>query len=131
MRSAWVLVAFVLLTGVAGTVVALRDREGNSQFTAEQRSPGRVSGGGIEAIILTTRDSRPGLSGKVRSADCHAGSASPLGNPWSCVVRYPSPPLVSYRVLVHADGSIYGSGQSQGSRVIGDLTLNGCCVAAP
>jgi len=131
MRWAWVLVAFVLLTGIAGTVVALRHREGNPQFTAEQRSPAPVSGAGIEAIILTTRDPRPGLSGRVRSANCHAGSGSPLGNPWSCVVRYPSPPLVRYRVLVHADGSISGSGQPEGSPVIGDLTLNGCCVNAP
>jgi hypothetical protein len=131
MRSAWVLVAFVLLTGIAGTVVALRDREGNSQFTAEQRSPGRVSGAGIAGIILTTRDPRPGLTGKVRSANCRAGSGSPLGNPWSCAVRYPSPPLVHYRVLVRANGSIYGSGQPEGSPVIGDLTLNGCCVTVP
>ncbi len=131
MRWAWVLVALVLITGIAGTVVALRDREGNSQFAAVQRSPEPVSGAGIESIILTTRDPRPGLSGKVLSASCRAGSAGPLGNPWSCVVRYPSPPLVSYRVSVHADGSILGSGQSRGSPVSGDLTLSGCCVATP
>ena len=131
MRWAWVIVALVLVTGIAGTVVSLRDRAGNSQFTAEQRSPEPVSGTGIEAIILTTRDPRPGFSGKVRSADCHAGSSSPLGNPWSCVVSYPRPPLVSYRVSVHADGSIFGSGQPEGSPVSGDLTLNGCCVTTP
>jgi hypothetical protein len=131
MRWAWVLVALVLATGIAGTVVSLRDREGNSQFTAEQRSPEPVTGPGIEAIILTTRDPRPGHAGKVRSADCHAGSASPLGNPWSCVVRYPTPPIASYRVSVHADGSIFGRGQSEGSQVVGDLTLNGCCVTTP
>jgi len=131
MRWAWVIVALVLVTGIAGTVVSLRDREGNSQFTAEQRSPERVSGAGIEAIILTTRDPRPGFSGKVRSADCRAGSDSPLGNPWNCVVRYPRPPLVSYRVSVHADGSIFGRGQPEGSPVSGDLTLNGCCATTP
>ena len=131
MRWAWALAALVLVTGIAGAVVSLRDREGNSQFAAEQRSPAGVAGSGIEAIILTTHDPRPGLSGRVRSADCRAGSAAPLGNPWTCVVRYPSPPLVSYRVSVHADGSIFGSGQPEGSQVSGDLTLSGCCVTTP
>jgi hypothetical protein len=128
MRRAWVLVAIVIATGIAGTAVALRDREGNAQFTAEQSGLKPISGEGIENIILTTSDPRPGYAGKARSARCRAGSDSPLGNPWVCIARYPRLPRVRYRVLVRGDGSIFGQGQPEGAPLKGVLTVRGCCV---
>ncbi len=128
LRWAWLLVATVLLTGIAATVVALRAREGNPEFTAAQRALQPVAGSGIAGIILKTSDPRPGDRGRVVSAHCQAGSDSPLGNPWNCLVRYPSPPLVRYRVDVHGDGSISGTGQQEGVPLRGILTLTGCCV---
>jgi hypothetical protein len=130
MRHPGLLVALVLAVGVAGTVVALHSREGNAQFVSEQQALVPVGAAQLERLILSTADPRPGYSGRARGARCLSASASALGNPWSCVVRYPRPPRVRYLVRVHADRSIYGSGQPEGSPLDGVLTVRGCCVAS-
>ncbi|HEY5194082.1 MAG TPA: hypothetical protein VIJ39_09465 [Solirubrobacteraceae bacterium] len=132
MRFGGLLVALIVVVGIAGTVLALHSREGNTQFVSEQQSLALVGATQLERLILTTSDPRPGYGGpsaRGRAARCVAGAPSALGNPWSCVVRYPRAPDVRYRVTVHADRSIFGSGQPEGQRTGGVLTVSGCCVA--
>jgi hypothetical protein len=134
MRHAGLLVALVLAVGIAGTALALRSREGNAQFVSAQQALAPVEAPQLEALILTTSDPRPGydedLRARARNVRCVSSTPSALGNPWSCVVRYPRLPRVRYRVTVHADRSIYGVGQPEGARRRGVLSVRGCCVAA-
>ena len=124
------LVALVLAVGAAGSVVALGAREGNPQFVSAQQSLTPVGASQLQRLLLTTSDPRPGFSGRARGARCTSARAnSALGNPWSCVVRYPVLPRVRYAVVVHSDRSIQGSGQPEGAPVHGDLIVKGCCVA--
>lgn len=133
MRHPGLLVALVLAVGVAGSVVALHSREEDTQFVSRQRALAPVGVTQLERLILTTSDPRPGYSrrpARARGTRCLPGAPSALGNPWSCVVRYPRLPRVRYRVTVYADRSIYGSGQPEGRPLGGVLTVRGCCVAA-
>lgn len=124
MRRPAALLALVLAVGLAGTLIALRGHEGNAQLTAGQQGLAPVSSGALERLVLTTSDPRPGHPGRARSARCRGA-----GGTWSCLIRYPSPPAVSYRVAVRADGSIAGSGRAQGGGA--ELTIRGCCVGSP
>jgi hypothetical protein len=122
----------VLAVGVAGTVLALHSREGNTQFVSQQQSLAPVGSSQLERLILTTSDPRPGYGGsgaRARRVRCVSASHSTLGNPWSCVVRYPRTPEVHYRVSVHADRSIFGSGHPLGHVHGTVLIVKGCCVA--
>jgi hypothetical protein len=130
MRRPWLLVVLVLAVGAAGSVVALGAREGNPQFVSAQQSLTPVGALQLERLLLTTSDPRPGFSGRARGAHCTSATASSaLGNPWTCVVRYPVLPRVHYAVVVHSDRSIQGSGQPEGGHVGGALLVRGCCVA--
>jgi hypothetical protein len=132
MRFAWVLVALVLAVGIAGTAVALHSREEDSQFVSHQQALVPVGATQLGRLLLTTSDPRPGYgspSARARAARCHSAARTALGNPWSCVVRYPRPPNVRYAVTVYADRSIFGSGQPVGRPLRGVLTVRGCCVA--
>lgn len=133
MRHGGLLLALVLAVGAAATVVALHDREENTQFVAQQRALAPVGALGLERLLLTTSDPRPGYSrspARALSARCASAGGGALGNPWSCVVRYPRPPRIRYRVTVHADRSIFGSGEPEGAPLRGVLTVRGCCVAS-
>jgi hypothetical protein len=121
-------VALVLTVGIAGTVIAVRSREGATQFAAAQQDLAPVGAPALERLIVTTSDPRPGYAGRADHAHCSSATASGLGNPWICVVRYPRPPLVRYRVIVNADRSIDGSGQPVGRLLRGSLSVTGCCV---
>jgi len=129
MRRPWTLVALVLAVGIAGTVVALGGREGNPAFVSAQQNLTPVAAIALDRLLLTTSDPRPGFGGRARSALCATAVHSALGNPWSCLVSYPRPPKVRYRVTVHSDRSIEGSGQPEGAPLRGVLVVHGCCVA--
>jgi len=132
MRFGGLLVALILLLGLAGTVLALHGREGNAQFVSAQQSLTPVGASQLERLILTTSDPRPGYGGRgahARAARCVSTTRSALGDPWSCLVRYRRSPDVRYRVTVYADRSIYGSGAPIGELHEGVLTVRGCCVA--
>jgi hypothetical protein len=135
MRFAWLFVAAILLVGLAGTAVALHSREQDSRFVARHEVLAPVGARQLERLLLTTSDPRPRYAGRARLVRCHFAAAattpaSALGNPWTCVVRYPGPPPVRFRVTVHADRSIFGAGQPEGSPHRNFLTVRGCCVAA-
>jgi len=128
------LVALILAVGIAGTVVGLKSHESNAQFVLAQQALAPVGASALDALILTTSDPRPGYGGpnaRARDARCGSPSHGALGNPWTCVVRYPRPPSVRYRVIVHADRSISGSGQPEGRPLGQALTVSGCCVETP
>lgn len=129
MRHPGLLVALVLTVGVAATLVALHSREANTQFVSQQQALASVGATQLERLILTTNDPRPGYGGRARDARCLSETHSALGNPWTCVVRYPRLPRVRYRLTVYADRSIFGSGQPEGRPLDGVLTVRGCCVA--
>lgn len=125
------LVALILAVGIAGTVVALKSHESNAQFVLQQQGLTPVAPAALDTLLLTTRDSRPGHSGRARGAHCTSPSHSALGNPWTCVVRYPRPPSVRYLVSVHADRSISGVGHPEGHPGRVPLLVSGCCVETP
>lgn len=129
MRFGGLLVGLILLVGLVGTVVALHSREDNTQFVSKQQALTPVGAVQLERLVLTTSDPRPGYAGRARAARCVSGTHSALGNPWSCLVRYPRLPRVRYHVTVHGDRSIYGLGQPEGRPLHGVLTIRGCCVA--
>lgn len=130
MRRPWTLVALVLAVGIAGSIVALGSREAsNPAFVSAQQNLSPVAPAALERLIVTTSDPRPGYSGHAQHAVCTTAIRSALGNPWSCLVSYPRPPRVRYRVTVHSDRSIEGSGQPEGVPVRGALVVRGCCVA--
>jgi hypothetical protein len=137
MRHAGLLVALILAVGIAATLVALHSREEDAQFVSQQQSLAPVGALQLERLILTTSDPRPGHGGRAgnhssRALTVHCVSAArgALGNPWSCVVRYPRLPRVRYRVTVYADRSIFGAGEPEGAPPQSVLTVRGCCVAS-
>jgi len=125
------LVVLILAVGIAGAVVALKSHESNAEFVLQQQGLAPVGPEALDALLLTTRDSRPGYSGRARAARCTSPSHSALRNPWSCLVRYPRPPSVRYQVTVHADRSISGVGQPVGHSGPVPLLVSGCCVETP
>jgi len=129
MRFGGLLVGLILLVGLAGSIVALHSREDNTQLVSKQQALTPVGAVQLERLVLTTSDPRPGYGGRARGARCVAGTHSALGDPWTCVVRYPRLPHVRYHVTVHGDRSIRGSGQPEGRPLRGVLTIEGCCVA--
>ncbi len=131
MRRPSALVAVILVVGVAGAILALRSREGNPQFIAQQQAVLPVSASSVQRLLLSTDDPRPRHGGRARGARCTAGGAGALGNPWTCAVRYPQPPPIRFRVTVNADRSIEGSGRGEGVRQHEPLTVSGCCVQTP
>jgi hypothetical protein len=130
MRWPGAFVALILIVGIAGSAIALASREGNAEFTAQQRALGPVHASALAELIATTSDPRPGYAGRARAARCSSGGATALGNPWTCVVRYPRLPRVRYLVTVFADRSIDGAGQPEGRPLGGPLKVSGCCVGA-
>jgi hypothetical protein len=131
MRHSALLVALTLAVGAVGAVLALKSREGNAQFVARQQDLLPVSAAALDQLLATTSDPRPGYGGRALGVRCSSTAGGALRNPWGCVVRYPRLPRVRYRVSVHADRSIDGSGQPEGRSLGTPLTVRGCCVGTP
>jgi hypothetical protein len=126
------LVALILAVGIAGTVVALKSHESNAEFVLQQQALAPVQPAALDTLLLTSKDSRPGYSGRAQAAHCSSRTRSALGNPWTCLVRYPRPPSVRFHVTVHADRSISGFGQPASGPLLNPaLTVSGCCVETP
>jgi hypothetical protein len=117
--------------GLVATALALRSREGNTQFVAQQQGLLPVSAAALQRLILTTSDPRPGHRGRAAGVHCVSPHPSALGNPWTCVVRYPQLPRIRFAVDVHADRSISGVGRPEGGTGGTALSVSGCCVLAP
>ncbi len=131
MRRPALLVTLLLAVGLLATGLALRSREGDTQFVAQQQALLPVRAAALQRLILTTNDPRPGHGGRAAAARCVSAHPSALGNPWTCVVRYPQLPRIRFAVDVHADRSISGVGHPEGSTGGTALSVSGCCVLAP
>ncbi len=131
MRRPGLLIGFVVLVGIAGTIVALISRQSDTQLIAQQQDLVPVSTTALESLVMTTHDPRPLSShGVARAATCVSAGAGEFRNPWTCVVTYPTPPRVRYRVIVHSDRSIQGTSVYRvAGRPAGALVVRGCCVA--
>ncbi|HLH14064.1 MAG TPA: hypothetical protein VKV16_04695 [Solirubrobacteraceae bacterium] len=126
LRHPGALVGTVIAIGLAGSALALHAREGDPQFTLAQREAQPIAASALQELVLTSSDPRPGHRGRARAARCQGSAGGGgLGNPWSCVVRYPQPPSVRFSVTVRADRSIFGIAATRSG---GRLTLSGCCV---
>lgn len=130
MRRPALLVMLLIAVGLTATLLALRSREGNTQFVAQQQDLLPVSAPALAQLILTTSDPRPHHGGRAVGAHCASAHAGGLGNPWTCVVRYPRLPRVRFAVEVHANRSISGVGDPEGSSGGTSLSVSGCCVLA-
>jgi len=131
-RRPGLLIAAIVLVGLAGTVVALVSRNGDTVLVAQQQDLVPVSTVALEQLIATTSDPRP-LSdhGRALSARCTSRATGELRNPWTCLVRYPRPPAVRYTVIVHSDRSFRGtSAYYVDGRRGGSLVVHGCCVSS-
>jgi hypothetical protein len=131
MRRPALLVVLLLAVGLLASALALRSREGNTQLVAQQQGLLPVSAAALQRLILTTSDPRPGHGGRAAGARCVSAHPSALGDPWTCVVRYPQLPRIRFAVDVHADRSISGVGHPEGGAGGTALSVSGCCVRAP
>jgi hypothetical protein len=126
-----VVVALLLAVGVAGTAIALKSREGNAQFVAQQQGLLPASAAAVQRLLITTNDPRPGRRGRARAARCRSVRAGASAGQWSCLVLYPHLPRMRYRVTVRANRSIVGVGRSTGTTREAESSVSGCCVGAP
>jgi hypothetical protein len=129
MRRPALITSLILLVGVFASIEAIKAHESNTAFVASQEKLLPVSASALETLVGASNDPRPSHRGRARSAHCSTRTKGALGNPWTCVVRYPRLPLVRYTVIVRADRSISGRGEPVGAPLRGALILKGCCVA--
>lgn len=118
-------VGVTVVAGLAGTAVALGGRGADDQFLQEQRNPPNLRPADVARVVKTAPDPATG-KGTGLAATCSKRGKGPLGNPWSCVVRYPGGKRVSIAVRVGADG--YYTGRYA---VAGGGRASGCCIDLP
>jgi hypothetical protein len=118
-----VVVGAAVGSGLVGTAVALGSRGADEQFLQDQRNPARLRPADVERVVSSAPDPATG-TGRGLAATCTSRGSGPLGNPWSCVVRYPSGKRVRIAVRVQQDG--YYSG-----RYAGGGGATGCCIDLP
>jgi hypothetical protein len=121
-----VTIAAVVGAGLAGTAFALGGRGADAQFLQDQRHPPDLRPAEVQRVVRTAPDPSTG-KGKGVAATCSRRGSGPLGNPWSCTVRYPSGRRVRLAVRVQQDG--YYSGRYLG--VPGSARATGCCIDLP
>jgi hypothetical protein len=112
----------VLAAGVIGAAVSLAGRNADTQFLQNQRHPPALQAAAVERVVRTAPDPKSG-KGSGSSATCTRHGSGTLGNPWSCLVRFPSGKRVRLKVVVNHDGSYDGT-------YIGvrGAAASGCCV---
>src|SRR3954447_17272002 len=93
--------------GLTGSAVALAHRGGDEQFLQDELHPVNLQAAAVEPVVRTAPDPVSG-TGSAVSAACKRRGAGVLGNPWSCVLRYPSGKRVRMNVEINPDGSYDG-----------------------
>lgn len=122
--SQLVVVGAVVLAGVGGTAVTLANRSADAQFLQDQRHPPRLQPGAVEQVVVSAPDPATG-KGRGVDANCTSRGSGTLGNPWTCVVRYPSGKRVRLRVQITSDGFYEGRYAGGGG------VATGCCLPLP
>jgi hypothetical protein len=120
-----VAVGATVTAGLAGTAFALGSRGADDQFLQEQRHPPNLRSTDVERVGRTAPDPQSGKGSGVAAA-CKSAGSGPLGNPWTCVVRYPSGKRYRLDVQVQQDGNYDG-------RFVGvkGAAATGCCIDLP
>ena len=88
------LVALILAVGIAGAVVALKSHESNAQFVLRQQALAPVAPVALDALLLTSKDPRPGYGGPsaraaTRTAVRHHTARWEIPGPASCATPVP------------------------------------------
>jgi hypothetical protein len=120
-----VVVGAAVTAGLAGTAVALASRGADAQFLQDQRHPPNLRPGDVERVVRTAPDPQTG-KGRGVAATCTRKGSGPLGNPWSCVVRYSSGQRYRLSVRVLEDG--YYDGRYV---AVKGAAASGCCIDLP
>jgi hypothetical protein len=120
-----VVIGAALTAGVAGTTVALGNRGADAQFLQDQRHPPNLRAADVERVVRSAPDPLSG-KGHAVAATCARRGSGQLGNPWSCVVRYPSGKRYRLAVRVQQDG--YYDGRYVGVK---GAAATGCCIDLP
>jgi hypothetical protein len=115
----------VLAAGVIGAAVSLTGRNADTQFLRDQRHPPALQASAVERVVKTAPDPKSG-KGSGSSATCTRHGSGTLGNPWSCLVRFPSGKRVRLRVVVNQDGSYDGTYVG-----VRGAAASGCCIELP
>jgi hypothetical protein len=118
-----VVVGAAVTAGLAGSVVALGSRGADDQLLRDQRNPPNLRASDVERVVRSAPDPAVGKGSGV-AATCTSAGSGPLGNPWSCVVRYKSGRRVRIAVRVQQDGYYDG-------RYAGGGAATGCCIDLP
>jgi hypothetical protein len=115
--------ASVLVAGLAGTAVAITGRGADAQFIQEQEHPPSLRPVDVERVVRTAPDPTTGKGSGV-AATCAPRGSGPLRSPWSCVVRYKSGRKARLSVRINNDGTYLG-------RYAGGGAAQGCCIDLP
>jgi hypothetical protein len=115
----------VLAAGVIGATVSLSGRNADAQFLQDQRHPPALQAAAVERVVKTAPDPKSG-KGSGSSATCTRRGSGTLGNPWSCIVRFPSGKRARLRVVVQKDGSYDGTYVG-----VRGAAASGCCIELP
>lgn len=114
-----------IAAGVAATLAALAGRGADAQFLQDQRHPPSLRAVEVNPVVSSAPDPASG-KGRGTAADCVRHGSGPLGNPWTCVVTYPSGKRVRLSVRIAQDGTYVGS-----YRGAGGGATSGCCIDLP
>ena len=120
----FVIVGAALTAGFAGSAVALAHRGGDEQFLQDELHPANLQAAAVARVVKSAPDPHTG-NGSGMSATCTRKGGGVLGNPWSCVVRYPSGKIVPLSVEVNPDGSYTGFYRGFNAQA------SGCCIELP
>ena len=119
-----VVLGAVLGVGLAGSLVAFGSRGADAQFVQEQRHPPNLRATDVERVVRSAPDPSTGKGSGV-AATCKSAGSGPLGNPWTCVVRYRSGRRARLTVRVSDDGNYVGRYAGGGG------AARGCCIDLP
>lgn len=120
-----VVIAAVLVAGIAGAIVAVSDREIDPVFKVKQENPERLSPVDVERAVVNAPEPAPDKQTRATGARCSPGNEGDIQNPWTCVIRYGSGNRFTFEVDVQADGTFRGANRA------GDRRIDGCCVEQP
>jgi hypothetical protein len=71
---------------------------------------------------------------KATSANCIPFGTGPLGNPWKCLLRYPTGRKIEYDMTLSPDGWYFGDNEVvlvPGGQYQAHGSIRGCCVPVP
>jgi hypothetical protein len=120
MAKVGLLLAVPVTAALGVTIVQLAQREPDTRFEAEAKSPVPLRADIVANAVKTVPRTRTGPAGT--SATCTTKGSGQLRNPWHCTVRYPGAASRAFVVKVAANQHYVAEA------VDGQATIDGCCV---